>query len=31
MAIAVPVTLIVFGTLVVMGLLGYLIDRTGGE
>jgi len=31
MVIAVPVTLIVFGTLVVMGLLGYLIDRTGGD
>lgn len=31
MVIAVPVILIVFGTLLVIGLLGYLIDGTGGE
>jgi hypothetical protein len=31
MVIAVPVTLIVFGTILVLGLLGYLIDGTGGE
>lgn len=31
MVIAVPVTLIVFGTILVIGLLGYLIDGTGGE
>ena len=31
MVIAIPVSLIVFGTLLVIGLLGYLIDSTGGD
>ena len=31
MVIALPVTLIVFGTILVIALLGYLIDGTGGD
>jgi preprotein translocase subunit Sss1 len=31
MVIAFPVSLIVFVTILVIGLLGYLIDGTGGD
>jgi len=31
MVIALPVSLIVFVTILVIGLLGYLIDGTGGD
>ena len=31
MVIAGPVALIVFGTILVIALLGYLIDGTGGD
>ena len=31
MVIALPVSLIVFGTILVIALLGYVIDGTGGD
>jgi hypothetical protein len=31
MVIAIPVSLIVLGTIFVIALLGYLIDGTGGD
>jgi hypothetical protein len=31
MVIAIPVSLVVLGTILVIGLLGYLIDGTGGD